>query len=76
MVLFSLDPSSQLSDIQRFVNVVIADLITQDPLLIAFCTPFAEITCFGYDTLDSYRVDDTIGSYEIIDTNQVMTFRP
>lgn len=35
-----LDPKCDTNDIQSFTDTVIADLKTQKPNLIAFCTPF------------------------------------
>lgn len=70
-----MDSSCQIADIRAFVDTVVADLKTQQPSLIAFCTPFTEFPCFGYDALDSYRNDDTVGSMEEIDTAFIVSLQ-
>lgn len=60
--LLLMSPATQLADIQRLVSTVIADLRTQQPSLVAFCTPFDQFPCFGYEALGNYRSDDMLGS--------------
>ncbi len=57
------------------VNDIISDLKGQQPQLIAFCTPYLELPCFGKSTLGNYRSMDTVGSVVVINTNYIMNLR-
>lgn len=57
-------------------NCAIEEQKTYDPPLIAFCTPFEQFPCFGQEEVLRYRNDDTLGSSNDIDVQDIMKKRP